>query len=342
MRVLREMELAGLEARHRAAARDLRRGSRPRPTRSSARSSSCAARSSRSARPSSSRRSCSASSGCRASAAARPATRPTRACSRRSAHEHPVIPKIERWRELTKLAQTYLDALPLLIARRRPDPHHVQPDRRDHRPAVVEQPEPPEHPDPDRARARDPRLLRRRARQPARLGRLLAGRAAAARAHRRRGRAQGDLPKGRGCPHRDGLPRVWGHAGADRSRHAIEGEDDQLRHRLRAVGVGDGRPARHPPGGGRRVHPALHGRVPGGGAVHRGDDRAGHRARLRLDAVRPPPPGARAAGAPLGAAQAGRAVRGQHGDPGHRGGHHEGRDGPLRPRARARPGCARG
>ncbi len=30
-------------------------------------------------------------------------------------HEHPVIPKIERFRELTKLAQTYLDALPEFI-----------------------------------------------------------------------------------------------------------------------------------------------------------------------------------------------------------------------------------
>ena len=78
--------------------------------------------------------------------------------------EHQIIPKIERWRELTKLAQTYLDALPALDRRGRPPAHDLQPDDRDHRPPVLDQPEPPEHPDPHRARPRDPRLLRRRAR----------------------------------------------------------------------------------------------------------------------------------------------------------------------------------
>ena len=74
---------------------------------------------------------------------------------------------------------------------------------------------------------------------------------------------------------------------------------------------------------------------PAVGTVDRGDDRAGHRARLRLDPVRPAPAGSRAARAALGAAQAGRAVRGQHGDPGDRRRHHEGGDGPLRPGAEA-------
>ena len=146
---------------------------------------------------------------------------------------------------------------PRLHRRRRPPAHDLQPDDRDHRPAVVEQPEPPEHPDPDRARPRDPRVLRRRTGQPARLGGLLAGRAPAAGPHRRRGRAQGDLPPRRGRPHRHRLPGLQRHAGSDRSGDALEVEDDQLRDRLRPVGVRDGRPARHPPVRGRRVHPAL-------------------------------------------------------------------------------------
>ena len=66
------------------------------------------------------------------------------------------------------------------------------------------------------------------------------------------------------------------------------------------------------------------------------------RARLRLDAVRPPPPDPGAARAQLGRAQARRAPGGQHGHPGHGGGHHQDRDGALRT-ARSPPrGCARG
>ena len=54
--------------------------------------------------------------------------------------------------------------LPRADRRRRPAAHDLQPDGRDHRPAVEHQPEPPEHPDPHRAGPRDPRLLRGRAR----------------------------------------------------------------------------------------------------------------------------------------------------------------------------------
>ena len=178
-------------------------------------------------------------------------------------HEHEVIPKIERWRELTKLAQTYLDALPAADRAGRSAPHDVQPDRRHDRAPELEQPEPPEHPDPDRARPRDPGLLHRRARAPARQRRLLAGRAPAARPHRRRGRAQGDLPPRRGCPHRDRDARLQRRRRRDRPRDALEVEDDQLRDRLRPVRLRHGRPPRHPPGRGRRVHPALLVGVPG-------------------------------------------------------------------------------
>ena len=48
--------------------------------------------------------------------------------------------------------------------RRRPHPHHVQPDRRRDRPAVVHRPEPAEHPDPHRGGPADPPRVHRRRR----------------------------------------------------------------------------------------------------------------------------------------------------------------------------------
>ena len=58
-----------------------------------------------------------ASSACRASAAARPASRTDARVLQAIRDEHEIIPKIERWRELDQLVQTYLDALPALDRR---------------------------------------------------------------------------------------------------------------------------------------------------------------------------------------------------------------------------------
>ena len=76
---------------------------------------------------------------------------------------HPMIDKLLEWRIYTKLRSTYVEALPTLHRRRRPAAHDLPPGRRRDRPAVLVRPEPPEHPDPDRARAAHPARLRRRA-----------------------------------------------------------------------------------------------------------------------------------------------------------------------------------
>ena len=333
----------GAQARHRAAAGDLRRGSRPRPTRSSARSSSSPARSSRSARPSSSRRSCSASSASRASAAARPATRPTRACCRRSAHEHRGDPQD---RALAGADQAGPD-LPRRAAR-----SCIAADGRLHttfnQTAATT----------GRLSSNNPNLQNIPIRTE--LGREIRACFVA---------EPGNLLVS--ADYSQVELRLLAHiAGEDVLKEIFRrGEDVHTATACRVFGV---TPDQIDPGMRSKAKMINYGIVyglsaygmadrldipqaeadefiqrylaglPGGRALHRGDDRAGDRARLRLDAVRPPPPGPRAARPPLGAAQAGRALRRQHGDPGDRRGHHEGGDGPLRPGARARPGCRRG
>jgi DNA polymerase-1 len=90
------------------------------------------------------------------------------------------------WRGLAKLKGTYIDALPRCGPGHRAPAHDVQPGGRRDRTVVEQRPEPAEHPDPHRRRPRDPARVRRRARLGPDLGRLLADRAARARASGRR------------------------------------------------------------------------------------------------------------------------------------------------------------
>ena len=87
--------------------------------------------------------------------------------------------------------------------RRRPPAHDDQPDRRRDRAPVHVEPEPAGDPDPHRARPRDPLGVRRRARTPPALGRLLADRAAHPRARLGRAEAARGVRARRGHPPRD-------------------------------------------------------------------------------------------------------------------------------------------
>ena len=179
---------------------------------------------------------------------------------------------------------------PELDRRRRPPAHDLRADDRRDRAPLQHQPEPPEHPDPYRDGSRDPRLLHRRARQRAALGRLRPGRAARARPHRQRAGAARHLPARRGRAHRDRVRRLRAPARAARRRHALQGQDGQLRDRLRPLRLRPGRPPADPAGRGAGVHRPLPRALPGRRAVHEGRGRAGRAARLREHAVRPPPP----------------------------------------------------
>ena len=62
-------------------------------------------------------------------ARARRATRPTPGCCAALRDQHPIVPAVEEWRELTKLLNTYLEPLPAAPRpAHRPPAHHLQPD----------------------------------------------------------------------------------------------------------------------------------------------------------------------------------------------------------------------
>ena len=98
-----------------AHGRDRGAGSPSRSRRSRSRRTSWPASRSRSARPSSSARCCSSASGCPPAGAARPATPPTRRCSRSVRDLHAIVAVVEEWRELSKLLSTYLLPFPELL-----------------------------------------------------------------------------------------------------------------------------------------------------------------------------------------------------------------------------------
>ncbi len=130
---------------------------------------------------------------------------------------------------------------------RRPPAHDVQPDDRRHRPALVDPPQPAEHPHPHPARPRDQERVRGRRRLQAALGRLLAGRAAHPHPPLRRARAARGVRPRRGHPPRHRRPGARQARGRAHTRRAQQGQGRQLRHHLRDQLVRPVRAARASP-----------------------------------------------------------------------------------------------
>ena len=152
--------------------------------------------------------------------------------------EHEIVPVIEEWREYSKLLNTYLGPLPSLLSEDgRPAAHDVQPDGCVDGPAFDDEPEPAGDPDPHGARQGDPLGVRAGIRLAPAVGRLLADRAAHPRARVRRAEAPRGVRARRRHPHGDrGRGARQGACRAD-VRRPLDREDDQLRDRLRNLGV---------------------------------------------------------------------------------------------------------
>ena len=133
---------------------------------------------------------------------------PTR--SRRCGDDHPIVDDLLRYREVEKLRSTYADALPAADRGRRACARDLQADRHDDRPDLERSTEPPERPGAHRRRTRVPAGVHRRGRLGPPHRRLLADRAAGARAPRRGPGSGRRVRARRRHPHRDrrqGVPR---------------------------------------------------------------------------------------------------------------------------------------
>jgi DNA polymerase-1 len=171
--------------------------------------------------------------------------------------EHEIVPMIERWRELSTLVKTYLEPLPGLVDERsRLHTTFVQTVAATGRLSST-------NPNLQNVPIRTPlgREIRgcfvAGSRLRAARRRLLAGRAADPRPARRRAGAQEIFRARRGRPHRHRLPGLRRRARGARRRHALEGEDGQLRDRLRPDRLRPRRPPADPARGGGGIHRDL-------------------------------------------------------------------------------------
>ena len=123
---------------------------------------------------------------------------------------HELPRKVLEWRSLQKLKGTYIDALPLLVNAETGRVHtSFQPGCRGDRSSQQQRSQPPKHPDPDGAGARDPSSICGRPGGGPDLGRLLADRAARPRAPLRRRDVDRRLSTGEDIHQQNRRPGVW-------------------------------------------------------------------------------------------------------------------------------------